>query len=120
MGKVIGLGGIFARCADPAETRAWYARHLGVATDDYGATFAQAAGAQTVWSPFKPDSDYFPAAQAFMINFIVDDLDALLAQLAADGIACVGAPMTESYGKFAWITDCDGRKIELWQPVGTL
>ncbi len=60
MAKVTGLGGVFFRCADPAATRAWYAQHLGVAVDDYGATFAQANGAQTVWSPFNAGSDYFP------------------------------------------------------------
>lgn len=115
--RVTGLGGVFFRCDDPTATRAWYARHLGVAVDDYGATFAQVANAQSVWSPFKAGSDYFPATQSFMINFIVNDLDGLLARLAADGIACIGTPVSESYGKFSWILDCDGRKIELWQPA---
>ena len=118
MAKVTGLGGVFFRCVDPAATRAWYAQHLDVAVDDYGATFAQADGAQTVWSPFNAGSDYFPAGQAFMINFTVDDLDSLLAQLAADGVTLVGTPLDESYGKFGWIIDCDGRKIELWEPKG--
>ena len=120
MAKVTGLGGVFFRCADPAATRAWYAQNLGVAVDDYGATFAQADGAQSVWSPFNPGSDYFPAGQAFMINFTVDDLDSLLAQLAADGVVLVGTPLDESDGKFGWIIDCDGRKIELWGPKGQL
>jgi predicted enzyme related to lactoylglutathione lyase len=119
MARVTGLGGVFFKVADPAATRAWYATHLGLVVDDYGATFAADADpkAQTVWSPFKTETDYFgPGEQGFMINFRVDDLDALLASLAERGIACVGEPMDESYGKFGWIIDCDGRKIELWEP----
>jgi catechol 2,3-dioxygenase-like lactoylglutathione lyase family enzyme len=119
MAGVTGLGGVFFKVADPAATRAWYAEHLGLPTDDYGATFAPDADprAQTVWSPFAATTDYFgPGAQDFMVNFRVDDLDDLLAALAAKGIACVGEPMDESYGKFGWIIDCDGRKIELWEP----
>jgi catechol 2,3-dioxygenase-like lactoylglutathione lyase family enzyme len=119
MAKAIGIGGIFFKVADPAATRAWYAEHLGLAIDDYGATFGPDADAkaQTIWSPFKSDSDYFgPGSQDFMVNFRVDDLDALLAALAENGIRCVGEPLNESYGKFGWIIDCDGRKIELWEP----
>jgi predicted enzyme related to lactoylglutathione lyase len=119
MAKVTGIGGIFFKSADPTTTRAWYAEHLGLPIDDYGATFPPDADplAQTVWSPFKPDTDYFgPGPQDFMVNFRVDDLDALLAALAAKGIAEVGEPAIESYGKFAWIIDCDGRRIELWEP----
>ena len=119
MAKVTGLGGVFYKVADPAATRAWYAEHLGVAVDDYGCTFALDgdARAQTVWSPFKAGSDYFaPSTKDFMINFRVDDLDALLGQLAAKGVACVGEPIDEGYGKFGWIVDPDGVKIELWQP----
>lgn len=119
MAKAIGIGGIFFRCADPARTRAWYAEHLGLPVDDYGCTFAADNDplAQTVWSPFAAATDYFGAeSQDFMVNFRVDDLAALLASLAAKGIPCVGEPLDESYGKFGWIIDCDGRKIELWEP----
>ncbi len=117
MAKVTGIGGVFYKVPDPARTRAWYAEHLGLPIDDYGCTFAPDAGGQSVWSPFKADTDYFaPSEHPFMINFRVDDLDALLAQLAAKGIPCVGEPIDESYGKFGWIVDPDGLKIELWQP----
>jgi predicted enzyme related to lactoylglutathione lyase len=120
MAKIIGLGGIFFRCADPAATRAWYAEHLGIAADQYGAVFSEAA-VMTVWNPFDATTDYFGSPdQPFMINFRVDDLDALMADLAAKGIAPVAPGMSESYGKFAWITDCDGRRIELWEPIGAL
>jgi catechol 2,3-dioxygenase-like lactoylglutathione lyase family enzyme len=119
MARVTGIGGIFFRSPDPAATRGWYAEHLGLPVDDYGATFAPDADpkAQTIWSPFKADTDYFGAArQDYMVNFRVDDLAALLAALAAKGVASVGEPLDESYGKFAWIIDCDGRRIELWEP----
>lgn len=119
MARATGIGGVFFRCADPAATRAWYAEYLGLPIDDYGCTFApdNDPKAQTIWSPFKADTDYFgPGAQAFMVNFRVDDLDALLAGLAEKGVRCVGEPLDESYGKFGWIIDCDGRKIELWEP----
>lgn len=118
MAKVTGLGGVFMKVADPAATRAWYAEHLGLATDDYGCTFATDGG-QTVWSPFKATSDYFgPGGQPFMVNFRVDDLDALLADLKAKGVEPAADPLYESYGKFAWIVDCDGHRIELWEPKG--
>ncbi|MBC7521170.1 MAG: VOC family protein [Sandarakinorhabdus sp.] len=119
MAKAIGIGSIFFKVADPAATRAWYAEHLGLAVDDYGATFAPDADpkAQTIWSPFNRDTDYLgPRTQDFMVNFRVDDLGALLAALAEKGIRCVGEPLDESYGKFGWIIDCDGRKIELCEP----
>ena len=119
MARVTGIGGIFFKVADPAATRAWYAEHLGLPVDKYGVTFRSETDpkAQTVWSPFKADTDYFGSGpQDFMVNYRVDDLDALLDALKAKGIAQVGTPLDESYGKFAWIIDCDGRKIELWQP----
>jgi catechol 2,3-dioxygenase-like lactoylglutathione lyase family enzyme len=119
MARITGIGGIFMKVADPAATRAWYAEHLGLAVDDYGCTFAPDPSplAQTVWSPFRAESDYFgPGDQAFMVNFRVDDLDALLADLAAKGIPSAAGPLDESYGKFGWVVDCDGRRIELWEP----
>lgn len=120
MAQVTGVGGVFYKVANPAATRAWYAEHLGLATDDCGATLKAAADDLTIWSPFTATTDYFaPGEQAFMVNFRVDDLDALLAALAAKGIPCVGEPMDESYGKFGWVIDCDGLKIELWEPKGS-
>jgi catechol 2,3-dioxygenase-like lactoylglutathione lyase family enzyme len=119
MARITGIGGIFMKVADPAATRAWYAEHLGLAVDDYGCSFAPDPDplAQTVWSPFKAATDYFgPGDQAFMVNFRVDDLDALLGQLAAKGIPSAAEPIDESYGKFGWVVDCDGRRIELWEP----
>ncbi|MBD3770332.1 MAG: VOC family protein [Rhodobacterales bacterium] len=126
MAKVIGLGGVFFRCRDVEATRAWYQRVLGMDIDDYGGTsfghVESAAlfpeGARTIWAPFKADSDYFKPSEAdYMLNLMVDDFDGMLEQLKAEDVALEGEPMIESYGKFAWVMDPDGRKIELWQPV---
>jgi len=126
MAKVLGLGGIFFLCKDVEATREWYARVLGIAFEDYGgASFRHAdaanvfpKAAQTVWSPFKGDSDYFkPSGSDFMFNLMVDDMDGILARLAEHGVELEGEPMMEAYGKFVWIMDPDGRKVELWQPV---
>jgi glyoxylase I family protein len=115
MGKVTGIGGVFYRVKDLAATRAWYAENLGLAGDEYGTTLP--AEGEAVWSPFPADTTYFgPGDQAFMINLKVDDLDALVIDLSAKGIELIGEPVAESYGKFAWIRDCDGLKVELWQP----
>lgn len=126
MAKVIGLGGVFFRCRDVEATRAWYQRVLGMDIDDYGGTsfgHAESAalfpeGARTIWAPFKANSDYFKPSEAdYMLNLMVDDFDGMLEQLKAEDVALEGEPMIESYGKFAWVMDPDGRKIELWQPV---
>ncbi len=122
MAGVTGIGGIFYKVADPAATRGWYKRHLGVPAEDHGWVFgwhAKEGGAEghTVWSPFENKTDYFaPSEREFMVNLIVDDLDAVLARLKADGIEPVGEPLDEAYGKFAWVIDPDGVKLELYQP----
>lgn len=118
------LGGIFFRCEDPAATRAWYEQHLGLKVDAYGTNFAwrdrhepERIG-RTQWSPFKQGTDYFgDPEQQFMINYRVDDLDALLEQMRQQGVEIVGDVQVESYGKFAHVIDGDGRRIELWEPV---
>lgn len=126
MAKVLGVGGIFFRCKDVEATRKWYTRVLGVEINDFGGhAFSQKAagdvfpqGAMTIWSPFAGDSDYFQPSKAdWMMNLMVDDMDGMLARLEAENVPLEGDPMTESYGKFAWIMDPDGRKIELWQPI---
>ena len=119
MAKVTGIGGTFFKVTDPAATRAWYAEHLGMAVDEFGCTFTVSA-AQAIWSPFKATTDYFgPGDQPFMFNLTVDDLDALLVDLRAKDVELVGEPIDESYGKFAWIRDCDGYKVELWEAKGS-
>lgn len=120
MKKVIGLGGVFIKCRDHEQTRAWYARHLGIHLESWGAQFHFAddpnPAAYSALSFFKRSTDYFtPSEQPFMINFRVADLDALVADLEAAGIELVGKPENEEFGKFAWLMDPEGNKIELWE-----
>jgi len=122
--KVTGIGGIFFTCKDVATTKAWYEKHLGLPVDDYGCTFFQANDvelnpkASQQWSPFKSDTTYFnPDDQEFMINYRVDDLVRLLKQLSNAGVEIAGEIQEFDYGKFGWIIDCDGRKVELWEPA---
>ena len=126
MATILGVGGIFFHSADPEGLMAWYRDVLGMPVNDYGgADFLHAGaarafpqGARTVFSPFKADTDYFaPSDKPFMINLIVDDMDAMLARLAQKGVPLEGDPQDFDYGRFAWVMDPDGTKIELWQPV---
>lgn len=125
MGNVIGVGGLFFACADKVATRDWYARVLGMAPQDFGGfTFShgeshasKGPGAMTIFAPFEAQNEYFaPSDLPFMINLMVDDLDAVLARCEAQGVAQVQPRETSEYGDFAWVMDPDGRKIELWQP----
>ncbi|MCB1152846.1 MAG: VOC family protein [Deltaproteobacteria bacterium] len=122
--KVAGLGGVFFKCGDPKATGAWYAEHLGLPVEEYGHAvlpwrrFDDPDRTEyTVWSPFPSDTEYFGSGSApFMMNFIVHDLNALVAQLAEAGIKLEGDIQEMEYGRFAWITDPNGVRIELWQP----
>ncbi len=120
MAKVTGLGGIFYKVADPDRTRAWYQETLGIG-GEWGAMFpwkGDSAEAYSLFSPFKASTDYFdPSGAAFMVNLRVDDLDAFLDELKAKGVEVLGT-QDEEYGKFGWILDCDGVKIELWEQLG--
>lgn len=113
---VTGIGGLFFRASDPKALGAWYAEHLGVGDGEWG-LWQQDAG-MTVFSPFKADTDYFPADKQWMLNLRVDGLDALLASLRDAGIDSVtkdewNSPET---GRFARIHDPEGNAIELWEP----
>ncbi len=124
MARVTGVGGVFLRSADPKALIAWYGKHLGIQVDGDGSAtlmwkdeVPEGTG-MTVWSPFPKDTTYFGEGnQAVMINYRVDDLDALLADLAAAGVWIDPKRQEESYGRFAWIKDCDGNRVELWQPL---
>ena len=102
----------------------WYHTHLGLETDAYGSNFEwrQADNPEkkgfTLWAPFKESTEYFqPSQKDFMINFRVENLDALLAELKKEGIEQVGETQSFEYGKFAHILDLEGNKVELWEPV---
>ena len=119
MARVTGLGGVFYKVADVAATQAWYRDTLGVG-GEWGAMFpfkADHPAGYSILSPFKADSDYFgPSTLQFMINLRVDDLDAMIADLKGKGIAILGR-QDQDYGHFAWILDCDGIKVELFQQL---
>jgi catechol 2,3-dioxygenase-like lactoylglutathione lyase family enzyme len=122
-GRIIGIGGVFFRSANRDQMREWYSKHLGLADKGSGAMLPWREHDDpqkehvTVWSLFSATSDYIPATQPFMFNYIVDDMDALLDRLQQEGVKIDPKRMDESYGRFAWIYDLDGNKIELWQPV---
>jgi predicted enzyme related to lactoylglutathione lyase len=120
MASITGFGGIFLRANDPKALYQWYERHLGLVNAGGFHSFpAPTQRAQVVFSLFKQDNAYFPPAQKAMINLQVDDLDGVLDRLIAEGVTV--DPKRESYdfGKFGWITDLEGNRVELWQPLGT-
>ncbi len=116
MAKVLGIGGVFFKARDVAATKAWYARVLGFEATAHGVMFPPLPpGGLTIWSPFAADTTYFAPSEApMMLNLVVDDLDAVLARVRAEGVEVIGT-QDESYGRFAWIMDPDGLKVELWQ-----
>jgi len=125
MQRVIGLGGPFIKANDPKALAAWYEKHLGIAFKGLTYTvwpFEPAEDEEkkpgyNVFTFFKKDSSYFaPSEKQVMINLIVSDLFGLLAVLNEEGVQIVGEPMDEDYGKFGWILDPEGNKIELWEP----
>jgi predicted enzyme related to lactoylglutathione lyase len=119
MAKVLGVGGIFYKCASPETTRAWYQRVLGLELRPWGGVkFDPLPRGSTTWSPFKADSNHFaPSTSNVMINFVVDDLDAVLAHAKSEGVDPVSIQDDDTFGRFAWLIDNDGMKIELWQPA---
>ena len=116
MGKVTGIGGIFFRSKDTVALGQWYEKHFGINSMETGYIWNQGAG-PTVFSPLKEDTEYFGSNQQFMINLRVEDLDGLMEKLIADGVKADKKRMNESYGKFAWVYDPEGNKIELWEPI---
>ena len=122
MKRVTGIGGLFFKTKDPEKMREWYSKHLGIKTDQYGATFdwrkENGERGYTVWSTFKEDTKYFdPSEKQFMFNYRVENLEELLKALKEEGVTVVGDIEVYDYGKFGWIIDPEGNKIELWQPV---
>ncbi|MBI3677827.1 MAG: VOC family protein [Proteobacteria bacterium] len=120
VGHITGLGGIFFKSEDPKALAAWYRDVLGLHVEDWGGALlrydAPGHPPQLVWSPFAQNTDYMaPSTREFMLNFAVDDLDAFLAKLKQKGVAVLKRD-EDPNGKFAWILDPDGTKIELWEP----
>lgn len=124
MKRVTGIGGIFFKSKDPKALGDWYRAHLGVDVEEWGGTAFRWKGPDnpegvgtTVWSPFAADTSYFaPSTAPFMINYRVEDLHALLAVLRAEGVQVDEKVEESEYGKFGWVVDPEGNKLELWQP----
>ena len=124
MARVTGIGGVFFKARDRDALVAWYREHLGIEAAEYGFPFdwRETGGPDipgyTVWGPFRHDTRYFdPSPAAFMINYRVDDLEGLLAQLRAAGVQVDDKVEVYPYGRFAWIMDPEGNRLELWEPT---
>lgn len=120
--RVTGLGGFFFKTKEPNKVKEWYKTHLGLNTDRYGCTFwwkdKEGNDCSTQWSPMKDDTEYFqPSKSSFMMNFRVENLVELLEELKKEGVTVLGEIEEFEYGKFGWILDPDGNKLELWEPM---
>ena len=118
MAKVLGIGGVFFKADDGPSVSDWYRRVLGFEVAEWGgAAFRLPERGYQVWSPFAADTAYFdPSQRGFMVNFIVDDLEGVLARAAAEGVEPTGRDDADPNGRFAWLMDPAGTKIELWEP----
>ena len=124
MKRVTSLGGIFFKCHDPEAMNKWYSDHLGLQTDEYGTNFEWRKSSDptlkgfTVWSPFSNDTKYFePSEKEFMINYRVENIEALIDLLKKEGVTILDEIDVCEYGKFIHILDLEGNKIELWEPL---
>lgn len=122
--KVTGIGGIFFFSENPEKTKEWYAQHLGLKFNQWGSSFEfrNANRPDQInylqWSPFQKGSEYFdPSKKEFMINYRVQNIEALIKKLKADGVQVLDEIASYDYGKFVHIMDAEGNKIELWEPV---
>jgi predicted enzyme related to lactoylglutathione lyase len=123
MKKVTGIGGIFFKCKDPKKMKDWYKTHLGLNTNQYGTVFEWHQGEDstkkgfTQWSPFNEKTKYFePSTKDFMINYRVENIETLVAELKNNGVTVVDTIESFVYGKFVHILDVEGNKVELWEP----
>ena len=120
MKRVTGIGGVFFKARDPQALGEWYRTHLGMDVADWGGVifrWGEDGAGTTIWSLFKADTSYFaPSASSFMVNYRVDDLDALLTLLREEGCDVDEKVEESEYGKFGWVMDPEGNRVELWQP----
>lgn len=123
MKRVTGIGGIFFKCKDPNKMKEWYKTHLGLNTNQYGTVFEWRQATDSTkkgfsqWSPFTEKTKYFePSTKEFMINYRVENLEALVEELKKEGVTVTDTIETFDYGKFVHIMDIEGNKIELWEP----
>ena len=122
--RVTGIGGVFFKCKNPREMNAWYQTHLGLNANPYGVMFEwyespdSTSFAQTQWTPFPETTKYFGATeQRFMINYRVENMESLVANLKKEGVTLVDSIETYDYGKFIHILDLEGNRVELWEAI---
>lgn len=125
MKKVTGIGGVFFKCKDTTALNEWYKKHLGFETSAYGTSFEwlekddNSKKGLTQWTPFSENTKYFePSGKDFMINYRVDNLEALVEELRKENVSILDKIETYDYGKFVHILDLEGNKIQLWEPIG--
>ena len=118
MKRVTGIGGVFFKSKDPKTLGAWYKKHLGIDVQEWGgAAFDWEGSGTTAWTLFPADTKHFaPSSAPFMINYRVHDLNGLLAALRAEGVRVDDKVQDTEYGKFGWIVDPEGNRVELWEP----
>jgi predicted enzyme related to lactoylglutathione lyase len=124
MSRIVGVGGIFLKSKDPVALRAWYREHLGLEIEEWGGVAFQwnrpdgpGTSGVTTWSVMPETTKYFdPSPARFMVNFIVRDLDSLLAALRAEGCDVDAKTDESEFGKFGWVMDPEGHRVELWEP----
>lgn len=123
MKRVTGIGGIFFKSQDPAKVKEWYKTHLGLDVTQYGAKFDwrededSTKKGYTVWSPFSEKTKYFePSNKDFMINYRVENIEALVEELKKEGVTVLDSIESYDYGKFVHILDGEGNKVELFEP----
>ncbi|WP_336732704.1 VOC family protein [Chryseobacterium sp. VD8] len=123
MKRVTGIGGIFFKCKDPKALKEWYTTHLGIDVNEYGATFEWKEAAESnpkgslTWSPSPETTKYFePSTRDFMINYTVDNLEALVEELKKENVEILDEIAVYDFGKFVHILDLEGNKVELWEP----
>lgn len=115
--RVLGIGGVFFKARDPERLRAWYRDHLGLEVTEWGGVAFPGASAATVWCIFPAESDYFaPSGAEFMINYRVEDLDQVLQALRREGCEVDDRIESSEYGRFGWVMDPEGNRLELWEP----
>ena len=124
MKRVTGIGGIFFKAQDPVALRAWYQKHLGIDVQDWGGAAFRWSDAEgtavtgtTIWSIGEASGDYFaPSTASFMVNYRVEDVRELVSLLRAEGCNVMEKIQESEYGRFAWVLDPEGNKVELWEP----
>ena len=123
MARVTGIGGVFFKAKDPKALTAWYAKHFGMSVEEWGGVILKwpsdtaTDDGLTVWNLAEQEGEWFsPSRSSFMINYRIDDMAGMIAQLTAAGIAILKGPEQAENGKFAWVMDPEGNKVELWEP----